>query len=151
VIKTTAGDLTLTFLGHASVQLNFNGKGIYADPFGKVADYSNLPKADIILFPHDHFYHCDPQAIAVVRAEKTHPMISKACSRQLKGGLVMHTGDTRTAGGFPIEAVPAYNLPHKRENGQPFHVRGDGGECGESIPVAYSIPVTLHRHRSFPA
>ena len=31
-----------------------------------------------------------------------------------------------TVGGLPIHAVPAYNLLHKRENGQPFHPKGVG-------------------------
>ena len=49
VIPTSAGDLKITFLGHGSLMLAFNGKNIYVDPFSGVADYSKLPEADIIL------------------------------------------------------------------------------------------------------
>ena len=28
--------------------------------------------------------------------------------------------------GLPIEAVPAYNILHKREDGNPFHPKGNG-------------------------
>jgi L-ascorbate metabolism protein UlaG (beta-lactamase superfamily) len=38
----------------------------------------------------------------------------------------MENGVTRTEAGFRIEAIPAYNLVHKRDNGQPFHPKGNG-------------------------
>jgi L-ascorbate metabolism protein UlaG (beta-lactamase superfamily) len=38
----------------------------------------------------------------------------------------MKNGDVQTVMGIKIEAVPAYNLVHKRENGQPFHPKGQG-------------------------
>jgi L-ascorbate metabolism protein UlaG (beta-lactamase superfamily) len=38
----------------------------------------------------------------------------------------MRNGDVRTVQGITIEAVPAYNVLHKRDNGQPFHPRGVG-------------------------
>ncbi len=38
----------------------------------------------------------------------------------------MKNGDVRTVGGLRIEAVPAYNIVHKRPNGQAYHPKGDG-------------------------
>ena len=38
----------------------------------------------------------------------------------------MMNGDLKTVEGLKIEAVPAYNLVHKRETGQPFHPKGSG-------------------------
>ena len=38
----------------------------------------------------------------------------------------MKNGDKQTVEGISVEAVPAYNLVHKRENGQPFHPQGQG-------------------------
>jgi L-ascorbate metabolism protein UlaG (beta-lactamase superfamily) len=32
----------------------------------------------------------------------------------------------KTVAGLKIEAVPAYNLVHKRDNGRPFHPKGEG-------------------------
>ena len=43
VIPTSAGDLKITFLGHGTLMLTFNGKIIHVDPFSRVADYSKLP------------------------------------------------------------------------------------------------------------
>jgi len=38
----------------------------------------------------------------------------------------MANGDTRTVLGLPIQAVPAYNIAHKRPDGNPFHPKGSG-------------------------
>src|SRR4030043_2347040 len=71
VIKTGAGDLEITFIGHGTLMFTFNGKVIHADPFSKLADYSKLPKADIILATHHHGDHLDLPAIEKIRDEKT--------------------------------------------------------------------------------
>jgi L-ascorbate metabolism protein UlaG (beta-lactamase superfamily) len=42
------------------------------------------------------------------------------------GGSVMHNGDSKIFEGIAVAAVPAYNLVHKRENGQPYHPKGEG-------------------------
>ena len=126
VIPTIVGDLEITFLGHGSLMLAFNGQIIYIDPFGQVADYAQLPPADLILITHEHPDHLDLRALASIRREKTTVVLTKTCAEQVKGGIVMQNGDTRTVNGLRIEAVPAYNLIHKRENGQPFHPKGLG-------------------------
>ena len=38
----------------------------------------------------------------------------------------MKNGDTRKVEGINVEAVPAYNIVHKRDNGQPYHPKGIG-------------------------
>jgi L-ascorbate metabolism protein UlaG (beta-lactamase superfamily) len=126
IIPTSSGDLRITFLGHASVRLTFGGKEIYVDPFSKLSDYSKLPKADVILITHEHGDHLDPAAVAGVRTEKTRVVLPAACAEQFAGGMVMKNGDTQTVDGIKVEALPAYNLVHKRENGQPFHPQGRG-------------------------
>ena len=35
-------------------------------------------------------------------------------------------GEKTTVKGILVEAVPAYNIQHKRENGGPFHPKGNG-------------------------
>jgi L-ascorbate metabolism protein UlaG (beta-lactamase superfamily) len=125
-LLTSAGDLHITFLGHGSLFFTFNGKYYYLDPFGKVADYSKLPKADVIVITHEHFDHLDPQAVASIRAHQTEIVLTEGCLKHFKDGSVMHNGDQRSVGGIQVEAVPAYNLVHKRPDGQPFHPRGDG-------------------------
>jgi L-ascorbate metabolism protein UlaG (beta-lactamase superfamily) len=126
VHPTSQGDLAITFLGHGSLRLDFRGKIIQVDPFGKVADYRNQPKADLILLTHEHFDHLDTQALAAICTERTQVVLTQACAAQGIEGIVLHNGDSKTVLGIRIEAVPAYNLVHKRPDGQPFHPKGSG-------------------------
>jgi L-ascorbate metabolism protein UlaG (beta-lactamase superfamily) len=133
-ITTAAGDLTIAFLGHASLQFMFSGKTIYIDPFHEVADYVRLPKADVILVTHHHSDHFDPQAIAAIRTDKTQILYTAVCAENLPGGIVMCNDDLQTVAGITIEAVPAYNIVHKRPNEKPYHKSGEGN--GYIIPFA---------------
>ena len=126
LIQTTAGDLKITFLGHGTLMFSFMGKIIHVDPFSDVADYSKLPKADIIFITHEHRDHLDMKAIEAVRTGKTVVVLTETCAAQVPGGIVMKNGDTKPVDGLKVEAVPAYNLLHKRDTGQPFHPRGIG-------------------------
>jgi L-ascorbate metabolism protein UlaG (beta-lactamase superfamily) len=126
ILPTSAGDLAVTFLGHGSLLFVFQGMNIYVDVFGEVADYSKLPKADLVFLTHEHFDHLDPKALAFVQTEKTKLVYTEACAQTAKGGTVMHNGDHQTVAGIPVEAVAAYNMIHLRENGQPFHPKGTG-------------------------
>lgn len=125
-LPTSAGNLKITFLGHGSLLMHFEGITIYVDPYSDVADYSRLPKADLILITHEHGDHLDQKAIGHIRKDGTDVVMSQSCASQLSGGHIMHNGDSHSVGGIAIEAVPAYNLLHKRENGQPFHPKGVG-------------------------
>ena len=124
--STTDGDMTITFIGHGSLMLDFNQLNISVDPFSRLADYSKLPKADLILITHEHQDHLDQAALAEIRNDETDLVVTEICARQLTQGIVMQNGDQRIVRGIPIEAVPAYNLVHLRDNGQPFHPQGIG-------------------------
>jgi L-ascorbate metabolism protein UlaG (beta-lactamase superfamily) len=126
VFKTGAGDLEITFIGHGSLMIKFDGKVVYLDPVGEEADYSGFPKADLVLVTHDHGDHLDPAEIAKTRTDDTAVILTEKCAGRVAGGTVMKNGDTRTVSGVGIEAVPAYNVVHKRPAGQPFHPKGEG-------------------------
>ncbi len=125
-IKGSSGELKITRLGHASVKFDYDGKVIYVDPFGKFADYSKLPKADLILITHEHADHLDVDAISKIKTEKTVVVSSAAAAEGKQGFKVVKNGDAITELGLKIEAVPAYNVVHKRDTGQPFHPKGRG-------------------------
>lgn len=125
-IKTAAGDLGVTFIGHSSLYFTFNGKVIYNDPVGEKGVYKLLPKADLILVSHDHFDHFDPDTIAAISTPKTRIVLTETCAGKLGRGTVLKNGDKTTIDGIAIEAVPAYNIIHLRAPGQPFHPRGIG-------------------------
>lgn len=126
IIPTSKGDLEIVFLGHASLIMTFEGKTIHVDPYGDVADYKTLPKADLILVTHDHFDHLDLQAFKAILKQDTQIVGSKACASKLAGAIILANGESRTVLGLAIEAVPAYNITHKRPDGQPFHPKGAG-------------------------
>ncbi|MFN2365535.1 MAG: MBL fold metallo-hydrolase [Desulfurivibrionaceae bacterium] len=126
VIATAGGDLEITFIGHASLMLTYKDKVIQIDPSSREADYTKFPPADLILLTHHHSDHLDPAALAKVRTEKSELVLTELCAGEVEGGLVMKNGDERTVMGVGIRAVPAYNLVHRRDNGQVFHPRGEG-------------------------
>jgi L-ascorbate metabolism protein UlaG (beta-lactamase superfamily) len=126
IITTSKGDLKITFIGHGTLMFTFAGKVIHVDPWGRVAHYSDLPKADLILVTHDHGDHLDTNAINIIRQEKTSLVLTEKCTEKVEGGTVMRNGDVKSIQGFKIEAVPAYNILNKRGSGAPYHPKGMG-------------------------
>jgi L-ascorbate metabolism protein UlaG (beta-lactamase superfamily) len=124
VIKTKAGDLEITFIGHGTLMFAFGGKIIHVDPVGQYADYSQMPKADLILITHEHGDHLDPKAVAALQKAGTQIVVNPAGAGKLPGAAVLKNGEKKTFAGLEIEAVPAYNLVHKRDSGEPFHPKG---------------------------
>ncbi len=129
VIKTSGGDLNITFIGHGTLMFEYSGKVIDVDPVSMYADFSKLPKADLILVTHEHADHLDPKAIEAVKTPKTTIIINPGFAKTLNPdsaktlsyATVMRNGETKTVAGITIEAVPAYN-PEKPQ----FHPRGNG-------------------------
>lgn len=126
ILSTSAGDLKITFLGHGSLLIVFQGQNYYVDPYSKVADYSKLPEADFIVITHEHHDHLDPEAYSQVQTVETSVILTEACAKDFKDGIVMHNGDSRHVDGIQVEAIPAYNLVHMREPGVPYHPKGSG-------------------------
>ncbi len=126
VFKTSAGELKITFIGHGTLMLQFAGKIIHVDPVSQEADYTKLPKADLIVVTHEHADHLGLKAIKTLRTAKTDIVLNETATTKLKGGIVMKNGDVKTVQGIRIEAVPAYNIVHVRSPGVPFHPKGIG-------------------------
>jgi L-ascorbate metabolism protein UlaG (beta-lactamase superfamily) len=138
----TAGGSVVSVVtsGHASLLFAFQGQYVYVDPWQKMADFSALPKASVVLITHDHFDHLDEGAIAAVRTDRTVVVANAAAGAKLANAVVLANGDTRELAGFlRVEAVPAYNQssrvkfhPKGRDNGYvltidgtTFYVAGD--------------------------
>ncbi len=126
VIETSAGELEITFIGHGTLMMTYGGKVIHVDPFGRLADYAKLPKADMIFITHHHGDHLDLEALKEVRTEKTVVMHTGKCTEKVEGGIIMKNGDTLVVDSITVEAVPAYNLVHRRKDGRFYHPNGEG-------------------------
>ena len=125
-IPASSGNLMITFLGHSSLMFTFDSTVVHVDPYSKVANYSALPDADLVLITHHHQDHLDTAALNQVLKQGTVILGSQTVAGSVKDAIVMKNGDSKTIKGVGINAVPAYNIVHKRDNGQPFHPKGEG-------------------------
>jgi L-ascorbate metabolism protein UlaG (beta-lactamase superfamily) len=118
--------VTITCIKHASMAIDYNGMQIQVDPVGLYltphTDYSEFPKADIILVTHEHKDHFDREAIAQLRTHSTAIYTNQAVYELFHNGMPLRNGDSIAyAADITIKAVPAYNVTEGR---QQFHPRG---------------------------
>jgi len=126
VFKANGTELEITFIGHGTLMLKCDRMIIHVDPVSREADYSTMPGADLILITHEHGDHLDPDAIKLIRTDKTAIVLNEKSKPKVEDGIVMKNGETREVKGIEISAVPAYNIKHHRSNGQPFHPKSVG-------------------------
>jgi L-ascorbate metabolism protein UlaG (beta-lactamase superfamily) len=128
-IAATGGEIVVTAIQHASVQIEQGGKVIQVDP--AQGDFSHAKPADLVLVTDIHGDHLNPDTIAKVRKSGA-PVVMPAAVQQQAGAKipapveVMANGDTKTVAGISIEAVPMYNLERGPAPGQLFHTKGRG-------------------------
>ena len=117
----------ITLIKHGSLEIRYRGLSIQIDPVTKlgerVTDYAaEFPKADFILVTHEHFDHCDKDAIAALSVKKTQLITNARCAEMLSRGTVMANGDAADlAEDIHLDAVPAYNTT---EGHLQFHPKG---------------------------
>ncbi len=155
MFETPAGHLGITFIGHGTLMLSFGETIVHVDPVSRALDYTGsysvqtrsvtdekgkatpvdsgsqptaeeVPKADLILVTHEHGDHLDPKAIEALRTGKTKIVLSQRCAAKVKDAIVVKNGEKKIFGSLTVEVVPAYNLVHKREGGDPYHPQGAG-------------------------
>jgi len=126
VFKTKGSDLEITFIGHGTLMFTYGDLVIHIDPTSMFGDYSDLPKADLILITHEHRDHLDQELIEELRTDGTVIVGNEATARQVDDCITMKNGDVKRLLGLEIEAVPAYNIQHMRSPGVPFHPPGVG-------------------------
>jgi L-ascorbate metabolism protein UlaG (beta-lactamase superfamily) len=122
---TSAGDVKITPLFHASTLIEAGGKIIYLDP-AKPAKFAGLPKADLILITDIHGDHMDPASIAEISKAGTEIMAPPAVVATVTTAKSIANGETRPWQGWTIEAIPAYNLTRGPAPGKFFHDKGRG-------------------------
>jgi L-ascorbate metabolism protein UlaG (beta-lactamase superfamily) len=121
--STSAGEVKITPLVHASTLIEAGGKTIYVDP-AKPAKLAGLPKADLILITHIHFDHFDPESIAAVSQASTQVIAPASVVEKFPAAKAMANDQTKQWQQWTIEAVPAYNLVRGPAAGQFYHPKG---------------------------
>lgn len=117
--------VTFTCIKHASVRISYGDFEIEIDPVRTLppaTDYSQFPKADLILVTHEHFDHFDKDAVAALRKDGTAVVANPAVRQMLGYGTALANGESAAIGdGVAVEAVPAYNTTPGRDK---FHPKG---------------------------
>lgn len=122
-LLTSAGDVTIQPLNHATLILSQGSHVLYFDP-AKV-DFTGQPAPTAILITHgDHF---DPDNLGKI-AGKAPIVVTEEIMGKLPDALkaqatVMKNGDSGTIDGIPVLAVPAYNTSADRLQ---YHPKGVG-------------------------
>jgi L-ascorbate metabolism protein UlaG (beta-lactamase superfamily) len=124
-VAAEGGDIRVTPILHGSVQLEHGGKVIYVDPWSR-GDYSQAPKADLILVTDIHGDHLDVEMIDKLRQDSTVLVVPAAAADRVDGEIVMGNGETKELADILIETVPMYNLTRGPEEGGLFHEKGRG-------------------------
>jgi len=128
-VPATGGDITITPIQHATVQIEHAGKVIQVDP--AQGDLSKAKPGDLVLVTDIHGDHLSPDGIAKVRKSGAPVVMPAAVQTQVSGKVtppieVMANGESKTVAGVAIEAVPMYNLTRGPAAGQLFHTKGRG-------------------------
>lgn len=122
-LASSAGDVTIQPLNHATLVLSQGAHVLYIDP-AKV-DFTGQPAPTAILITHEHGDHFDPNNLSKIVG--TAPIVAPRSVADkipaaLKGQVtVMENGESGTVDGLPITAVAAYNTSADK---QQFHPKG---------------------------
>jgi L-ascorbate metabolism protein UlaG (beta-lactamase superfamily) len=117
----SGGDITITPITHASVQLEHGGMVIQVDPWSN-GDYSHAKSADLILITGAENDHLDPDAIRKIRKPGAPIVIPAAAKDKVPDGIVIENGQAKNVAGIRVEAIASYDLIP----GNPFHPKGRG-------------------------
>ncbi len=132
MVEAPGGALTITALGHASVQIEQGGKVVIVDPVAMMADLSKAKPADLILVTDIHPDHYDAAAVAKLRKPGAPVVVPQAVAdmKQIPNPTVMQNNQMRTNEqslvGITVISVPAYNIQRGPSPGQFYHPRGRG-------------------------
>ncbi len=121
----TGGDLVITPLIHASVQIEHAGMVIQIDPWSR-GGLARMKPADLVLITDDVGHHLDRAAIAALRKPGAPVVIAANGKSVVPDGIVLANG-ARVANvgglaGVHVQAVAAYDV----SPGELFHPKGEG-------------------------
>jgi L-ascorbate metabolism protein UlaG (beta-lactamase superfamily) len=124
--STTAGEIKVHPIDHASFVMETPMGVIYNDPVGDAAQYADFPAPDLILITHEHGDHYNAETLAALAGENTQMITNPAVYDMLPEALkakanAIANGEEAMFEGVKIEAIGAYNTTEERKN---FHPMG---------------------------
>lgn len=127
-IETSKGPLAVQPLNHATLALTWQGKTIYADPFGGAKTFEGIAAPDLILITDIHGDHFNPETLEAINASKAILIVPQAVADKLSEDLkskavVLDNGKSTSQLNITITAVPMYNLPESPDS---RHTKGRG-------------------------
>lgn len=128
-IGNPGSGLGIVWLGHNSFKITSPTLKIVIDPYkvdrAHAMHMSEAEKADVVLITHEHFDHCEPASIDMVK-KKTATLVApaKAAAKLGKDVKVVSAGDSFLLRGIQYRVMPAYNVRHDRQG---FHPKSAGG------------------------
>lgn len=123
--QTSAGAVKITPIYHASLVIEAGGKVIYIDP-APPGNFTGLPQADLILITDIHQDHMNLGSLAAVSKSGIEIWAPEAVAKTVTTAKVIANGETKTWGGWSIEAIPMYNLKRGPAEGRFYHDKGRG-------------------------
>ena len=124
--KTPMGELEIDTLGHASLLFRLGKDTIYVDPYSQACDFTELPKASLVLITHDHYDHLDEKALRAILTSATTVIANPDAAARIEGAVSLRNGEMTSWKGIAIKAVPAYNTTGRNPDGEFFHPPGVG-------------------------
>lgn len=129
IIQTSAGDLLIHPVNHASLLLAFGDQVIYVDPVGGAAAYAGLPAPTAVLITHGHGDHFDVPTLDAIAKDVpllTNQEVFDKLPPALKANATaIANGGETTFAGLNLKAIPAHNVTADRMNYHPVGV-GNG-------------------------
>src|SRR5688572_17182709 len=116
----TGGDIEITPIIHASLQIEHAGTVIQVDPWS-AGDLSRAKPADLILISDDVGHHLDVKAIQKLRKPGAPIIITANGKARVPDGIVLPNGESTTAAGVRVESIAAYDI----KPGAPEHPKGE--------------------------
>ena len=127
-IATSKGMVSIQPILHATLVLTWDGKTVYADPYGGAKAFEGLSAPDLILITDIHGDHMNIETLNAIETSKSILVAPQAVFDKLPENLqsktvVVQNGSSTEQLGISIAAIPMYNLPEAEDS---RHTKGRG-------------------------
>ncbi len=124
---TTKGTLAITPVFHSALVMQWQGKTIFADPYGGAERYEKFSSPDVVIITHQHPDHLNEETLKglnLINATLIAPqiVIENLKNKTFKKIIPLNNNSSIEINNFSVMALPMYNLPEKTAR----HKKGEG-------------------------